>query len=72
MLGLPVWAAVIFTWAHGVHDDPHAVPRGPVHFLALLAVVVPDAIGVLFVKLVRVNVRLGKFASEELDGIFQR
>ena len=69
---MSVWTSVIFSGANVVGDDPHAVPGGPVDFLALLAVVVPDAIGVLFVKLVGVNVRLGKFASEELDGIFQR
>ena len=60
---------MIFSGADALHDDPHAVPRRPINFLAFLAVIVPDPIGVLLVKLVCVDVRLCELSSKKSKGV---
>lgn len=67
---VPVRASMAFPWADTLHDNTHAVPRGPIDFFALFSVVVADAVSVLLVEFVAIN--LGKLATKKPQGVIQR
>ena len=71
-VAVAVGAAVVLARPDALVDDAHAVPRRPVDLLPLLAVVVPDAVRVLLVEFVGVNVAARELASEESDGVLKR